>query len=187
VTRKQLDKNTLKIAVNDKMTIDFVNEVLFEYNFKRVDFVSEPGEFSLRGGIIDVFSFSNENPSRIEFCGNEIDSIRTFDVETQLSIETNKKIRSIPNVEYKFLHENRESFLNYISPNTVLFIQNTHLVSDQLTKMFQKATEAFDKLNKDVQHLAPEQMFLLSAEFLQKADDFTVVELAQQNFFTPHF
>ncbi len=184
VTRKQLDKNTLKIAVNDKMTIDFVNEVLFEYNFKRVDFVSEPGEFSVRGGIIDVFSFSNENPYRIEFFGNEIDSIRTFDVETQLSIETNKKITIIPNVENKFLQENRESFLNYISPNTVLFIQNTHLVSDQLTKMFQKATEAFDKLNKDVQHLAPEQMFLPSAEFLQKADDFTVVELAQQNFFT---
>src|SRR5690606_22334874 len=78
VTRKQLDKNTLKIAVNDKMTIDFVNEVLVEYNFKRVDFVSEPGEFSVRGGIIDVFSFSNENPYRIEFFGNEIDSIRTF-------------------------------------------------------------------------------------------------------------
>ncbi|MEG1377628.1 MAG: transcription-repair coupling factor, partial [Myroides sp.] len=114
VTRKQLDKNTLKIAVNDKMTIDFVNEVLFEYNFKRVDFVSEPGEFSVRGGIIDVFSFSNENPYRIEFFGNEIDSIRAFDVETQLSIETNKKITIIPNVENKFLQENRESFLNYI-------------------------------------------------------------------------
>ncbi|MEG1021148.1 MAG: transcription-repair coupling factor [Myroides sp.] len=187
VTRKQLDKNTLKIAVNDKMTIDFVNEVLFEYNFKRVDFVSEPGEFSVRGGIIDVFSFSNENPYRIEFFGNEIDSIRAFDVETQLSIETNKKITIIPNVENKFLQENRESFLNYISPNTVLFIQNTVLIKEQLTKMFQKATEAFDKLNKDVQHLAPDQMFLPSAEFLQKADDFTVVELAQQNFFTPNF
>ena len=96
VTRKQLDKNTLKIAVNDQITIDFINEVLFEYNFKRVDFVSEPGEFSVRGGIIDVFSFSNENPYRIEFFGNEIDSIRTFDVETQLSIETNKKITIIP-------------------------------------------------------------------------------------------
>src|SRR5690554_8130184 len=66
VTRKQLDKNTLKIAVGEQITIDFVNEALFEYNFKRVDFVSEPGEFSVRGGIIDVFSFSNENPYRIE-------------------------------------------------------------------------------------------------------------------------
>ncbi len=58
VTRKELEKNTLKIAVNDNLSIDFVNEVLFEYQFKRVDFVTEPGEFSVRGGIVDVFSFS---------------------------------------------------------------------------------------------------------------------------------
>src|SRR5690606_19354588 len=115
----------------------------------------EPGEFSVRGGIIDVFSFSNENPYRIEFFGNEIDSIRTFDVETQLSIETNKKITIIPNVENKFLQENRESFLNYIHPNTVLFIQNTTLVKEQLAKMFQKATETFEKLSADVKHLSP--------------------------------
>jgi len=119
----------LKMAVNDQMTIDFVNEVLFEYNFRRVDFVSEPGEFSVRGGIIDVFSFSNDNPYRIEFFGNEIDSIRTFDVETQLSIESNKKITIIPNVENKFLQENRESFLNYISADTILFFKIQRLLA----------------------------------------------------------
>jgi len=183
VTRRQLDKNTLKMAVNDQMTIDFVNEVLFEYNFRRVDFVSEPGEFSVRGGIIDVFSFSNDNPYRIEFFGNEIDSIRTFDVETQLSIESNKKITIIPNVENKFLQENRESFLNYISPDTVLFFQNTKAIGDQLTKMFSKATEAFEKLTVDVKHLSPDQMFLSASEFLTKAGDFTLVELAQDSYF----
>ena len=67
VTRKELEKNTLKVSVNDKLSIDFINETLFEYNFKRVDFVTEPGEFSVRGGIIDVFSFSNDHPYRIEF------------------------------------------------------------------------------------------------------------------------
>ena len=66
VTKKDLDKKTLKISVNDKIAIDFINEVLFEYNFKRVDFVTEPGEFSVRGGIVDVFSFSNDNPYRID-------------------------------------------------------------------------------------------------------------------------
>ncbi|HLV52351.1 MAG TPA: transcription-repair coupling factor [Flavobacterium sp.] len=179
VTRKQLDQNTLKIAVNDQITIDFVNEVLFEYDFKRVDFVSEPGEFSVRGGIIDVFSFSNENPYRIEFFGNEIDSIRTFDVATQLSIESNKKITIIPNVENKLLQENRESFLNYIHPETVLFFQNTLTTSEQLTKMFAKAEEAFQKLSSDVKHLSPQQMFLTAELFSKKANDFTVVELAQ--------
>jgi transcription-repair coupling factor (superfamily II helicase) len=70
VTRKDLDKNTLKVSVGDKISIDFINEVLFEYEFKRVDFITEPGEFSVRGGIVDVFSFSNDNPYRIEFFGN---------------------------------------------------------------------------------------------------------------------
>jgi transcription-repair coupling factor (superfamily II helicase) len=101
VTRRELDKNTLKVALNDKISIDFINEVLFEYEFKRVDFITEPGEFSVRGGIVDVFSFSNDHPYRIEFFGNEVDSIRTFDVETQLSVETHKKITIIPNVENK--------------------------------------------------------------------------------------
>ena len=87
VTRKELDRSTLKIKVNDELSIDFVNEVLFEYKFKRVDFATEPGEFSVRGGIIDVFSFSNDEPYRIEFFGDEVDSIRSFDVETQLSTD----------------------------------------------------------------------------------------------------
>lgn len=67
VTRKELEKNTLKISINDTLSLDFVNEVLFEYQFQRVDFVTEPGEFSVRGGIVDVFSFSNDEPYRIEF------------------------------------------------------------------------------------------------------------------------
>src|SRR5690606_6031079 len=66
VTRKELERNTLKISVHDNLSIDFVNEVLFEYQFKRVDFVTEPGEFSVRGGIVDVFSFSHDEPYRIE-------------------------------------------------------------------------------------------------------------------------
>ena len=94
VTKKELDKNTLKIAVDDTISIDFINEVLFTYKFKRVDFVTEPGEFSVRGGIVDVFSYSNDEPYRIEFFGDDVDSIRTFDVETQLSQEQLKKLVS---------------------------------------------------------------------------------------------
>jgi transcription-repair coupling factor (superfamily II helicase) len=108
--------------LGDKISIDFINEVLFEYEFKRVDFITEPGEFSVRGGIVDVFSFSNDNPYRIEFFGDEVESIRTFDVATQLSIETQKRHMIIPNVENKVFQENRV-FLDYISEKTVIFIQ----------------------------------------------------------------
>ncbi|MBA9073471.1 transcription-repair coupling factor (superfamily II helicase) [Flavobacterium gossypii] len=183
VTRKELDKNTLKVAVGDQISIDFINEVLFEYEFKRVDFITEPGEFSVRGGILDVFSFSNENPFRIEFFGNEVDSIRTFDVETQLSIEKQKKITIIPNVENKFFQENRESFLNYINERTVLFIQNTELLFSKLDQLFGKAKEIFGSMQSTVNHIAPEELFLNQEAFIKKALDFTIAEVSSKPIF----
>jgi transcription-repair coupling factor (superfamily II helicase) len=183
VTRKELEKNTLKVTVGDQVSIDFINEVLFEYEFRRVDFVTEPGEFSVRGGIVDVFSFSNDNPYRIEFFGNEVDSIRTFDVASQLSLEKKKKITVIPNVENKSLQEKRESFLEYINEKTVLFIQNTEYLLSQLDTMYGKAIEAFDKLSKDIKHASPEELFLNQQAFLKKALDFTVVELSSNPLF----
>ena len=96
VTKSTLNQSTLKISVGDMLSVDFVNEVLFEYHFKRVDFVTSPGEFSLRGGILDVFSFANEKPYRIEFFGDEVDTIREFDIDTQLSSEQVKKFQLFP-------------------------------------------------------------------------------------------
>ena len=183
VTRKELDKNTLKVTIGDKISIDFINEVLFEYEFKRVDFITEPGEFSVRGGIVDVFSFSNDNPYRIEFFGNEVESIRTFDVETQLSIEKKKKITLIPNVENKAFQENRESFLDYISEKTVIFIQSTEDFLLQLDTQFVKAEEAFDKLSVDIKHATPDQLFLNQASFILRALDFSIVELSSKPVF----
>lgn len=183
VTKKELEKNTLKIAIGDKVSIDFINEVLFEYDFKRVDFITEPGEFSVRGGILDVFSFSNDNPYRIEFFGNEVDSIRTFDVATQLSVATQNKITIIPNFENKLLQEKRESFLDYISPKTTLFIQNTDLLATNLDKLFAKAEESFGKLSKEIKHASPEELFVNQATFLKQALLFSVVELSSKPLF----
>ncbi|MCG9971284.1 transcription-repair coupling factor [Christiangramia crocea] len=185
VTRKELDRSTLKITIGDELSIDFVNEVLFEYQFKRVDFVTEPGEFSVRGGIIDVFSFSHDEPYRIEFFGDEVDSIRTFDVETQLSTDKKKKISVMPNVENKHLDEVRESFLKYISAKTVVFIKNLDLLSAQADKLFQKAEEAFKELSEDVKHSEPKELFC-NAELLKKQFlDYSIVELSNQAFLNP--
>ena len=187
VTRTDLKKNTLKLAVNDILSLDTLNEKFFEYDFKRVDFVTEPGEFSVRGGIIDVFSFSNENPYRIEFFGNEIDSIRTFDVETQLSIENHKKITIIPNVEHKRLQENRESFLSYISPETIIFSQNTSDSKDQIKKLFVKACDIYDNLESEVQRLTPNELFVDSSNFIQALENFKVIELSTKPYFDTVF
>ncbi|MFD1062801.1 transcription-repair coupling factor [Winogradskyella litorisediminis] len=171
VTKKELEKNTLKISVGADLSPDFVNEVLFEYKFKRVDFVTEPGEFSVRGGIIDVFSFSHDEPYRIEFFGDEVDSIRTFDVETQLSTERIKKVSIIPNVANKFIEEKRESFLKYISPKTVVFAKNVSLLFSRIDDFFEKATEAFKALSEDIKHASPNELFcnsqLLKRQFLE--------------------
>src|SRR5690606_33249808 len=177
ITRKELEKNTLNVAVVDQISIDFINEVLHEYEFRRVDFITEPGEFSVRGGIIDVFSFSNDNPYRIEFFGNEVDSIRTFDVETQLSIEKQKKITIIPNVENKFIREKRESFLDYIPQSTVRLVKNTVLVASQIAKLYERGVETFEKADSTVGHLAPEELFINRESFLNKAELFTLVEI----------
>ncbi|MFK7048486.1 transcription-repair coupling factor [Flavobacterium davisii] len=180
VTKRELDKNTLKISVGDKVSIDFINEVLFEYDFKRVDFITEPGEFSVRGGILDVFSFSNDNPYRIEFFGNEVDSIRTFDVSTQLSIETKNKITIIPNFENKLLEEKRESFLEYINPKTTIFVQNVDSLLNNLDKLFAKAEETFQKLSQDIKHASPDELFVNQETFIKQALNFSVVEMSSR-------
>jgi len=183
VTRKELEKNTLKISVGEELSIDFINEVLFEYQFKRVDFVTEPGEFSVRGGIIDVFSFSNDEPYRIEFFGDEVDSIRTFDIETQLSIDQVKKISIIPNVENKFLDDNRESFLKYIASKTVVFIKNADILFSRTDDLFKKAEEAFETLSKDIKHSTPIESFCNSELLKKQLLDFTLVEFGTKCYY----
>jgi len=181
VTRKELDKNTLKIKLEDTLSLDFFNEVLFEYQFKRVDFVTEPGEFSVRGGIVDVFSFSHDEPYRIEFFGDDVESIRTFDVETQLSTNQVTKITIIPNVENKFLSETRESFLKYISPKTVVFCKNIELLSGRIDSLFEKAEEAFTKLSSELKHQTPAELFVNSSFLKSQFQEYRLIHFGGSN------
>ena len=175
VTKKELEKNTLKVTVGEPLSLDFVNEILFEYKFKRVDFVTEPGDFSVRGGIIDVFSFSNDEPYRIEFFGNDIDSIRTFDVETQLSKELLKKVSIIPNIENKTRQENRESFLKYISSTTIIFSKNIELIYGKIDTFFAKAEKDFNSVSKEIKHLKPQELFCSGNYLKKQIQEFTLV------------
>ena len=178
VTKKELDKNTLKVHVGENLSLEFVNEVLFEYAFKRVDFVTEPGEFSVRGGIVDVFSFSHDEPYRIEFFGDEVDSIRTFDVETQLSKEKLKKVSIMPNVENKSLQEHRQSFLKYIASDTRIFAKNIDIIAGNLDKFFVKAKDAFENLSKEIKHAAPEVLFSDGTAIKKELQNFTVASFS---------
>ncbi|MCD8453589.1 transcription-repair coupling factor [Tenacibaculum finnmarkense genomovar ulcerans] len=181
VTKKELDKNTLKITVGENLSPDFVNEVLFEYQFNRVDFVTEPGDFSVRGGIIDVFSFSNDEPYRMEFFGDEVESIRTFDVETQLSKEKQQKVSIMPNVENKGLQENRESFLKYISAKTAIFVKDIATITTNLDTFFKKATDSFDELSTEIKHSKPSELFCDGALIQQELQQFTTVNMSKSS------
>ena len=178
VTRKELDKKTLRLSTGDQLSLDFLNEVLFEYKFNRVDFVTEPGEFSVRGGIVDVFSFSHDEPYRIEFFGNDVDSIRTFDVETQLSTGSVKKISIIPNVEDKVLHEERGSFLKYMPSKSLVFVKNREVLSKRIDLLFEKAKVAFKELSEELKHAKPEELFLNSELLRSQMQDFCVVNFS---------
>ncbi|MFT7362953.1 MAG: transcription-repair coupling factor (superfamily II helicase), partial [Algoriphagus sp.] len=103
INKRSLIENTFVAKVGEKVDMEFVSELLQSYDFERTDFVYEPGQFAIRGGILDVFSFSNEHPYRLELFGKEIESIRTFDPESQLSIEIVPQISLIPNIQTKLL------------------------------------------------------------------------------------
>ncbi len=183
VTRKELERHTLKVGVGDNLSIDFVNEVLFDYQFKRVDFVTEPGEFSVRGGIVDVFSFSHDQPYRIEFFSDEVDSIRTFDVETQLSIQQIKKINIIPNVANKLVEEKRQSFLKYIAQKTIIGIKNADLLFSRIDDFYTKAEAAFKELSEDIKHAQPHELFCNSEVLKKQLLEFSIIEFGTQSVF----
>ena len=183
LSKKDLNKNTLKISVGDILGLDFVNNVLFEYKFKRVDFVTEPGEFSIRGGIIDVFSFANDTPYRIEFFGDEVESIRTFDIVSQLSLKPYTKFQIIPNIEHKLKHENRVGFLDYIPSNTVVWAQNLPALFQTIEALFEKAKSAYKLLSESILYSDPEGLFCNSDNFKQSLLKFSIFELGSEKFY----
>jgi len=136
ISKKSLKSKKLKIKVNQFIDLNFFNENLFDLGFERVDFVELPGQFSLRGGIVDVFSFSQENPTRIEFIGNEVESLRAFSVEDQLSLEKISEITLIANIENKYVDEPRQSLLTYSQNIENIWIPNVDAIAEQIEKCY---------------------------------------------------
>ncbi|NQX96512.1 MAG: transcription-repair coupling factor, partial [Flavobacteriales bacterium] len=183
VTKKNLEKNTTRINVSDEISIEFLNEVLYEYGFEREDFVIAPGQFSIRGGIVDVFSFSNDNPYRLEFFGDEIESIRTFNPVSQLSIKEYKRIAIIPNVQTTLLKESRENFLQFVSKNTIVWAKNIELSSVQIHKDFEQAIVAYKDIEESpLNHVKPEDLFTSKEDFIAEISKKNTIEFGSQYF-----
>ncbi|MCC7051317.1 MAG: transcription-repair coupling factor [Bacteroidia bacterium] len=185
VTKNTLQKNTLQLKQGDKLTLEFVVEVLTEYKFERVDFVAEPGQFSVRGGIIDVFSFSNGEPYRIEFFGNEIESVRSFDIASQLSVTKFNHINIIPNVQGEIINESRETLFEFLPNNAVYFFSDTTQTLRILEKEFDKAQETYNTLEQDtlIKPLSPEELFFKSTDFISFIQNQPTIELKKSGLF----
>lgn len=167
ITKAELNRSVFKIQQGDKLSLDFLNEVLFEYHFQKTDFVTEPGEFAVRGGIIDIYSYSHDQPYRIEFFGEEVESIRLFDITSQLTIEKVRQIQIMPNISDKSLADIRQSFLSFIGKKTLVYIQDEKATFDKIQKLYQKAEESFQELTSPLKQSEPQTLFT-DAEGLKK-------------------
>lgn len=183
VTKKDLKKHTLDIQKGGQLTIDFINELLFEYHFERVDFVTQPGEFSIRGGIVDIFSFAKDHPYRIEFFGDEIDSIRSFDPATQLSVANYDTVSIVPNVRDKVLMEKRESFIDFLPPSVKIWLKDFEILADKIQKEFDKAEKIFLDMESSLDHLTPNQLFLDKNELAKQLNSGSIIEFGEQSYF----
>ena len=182
VTKKHLSENTFNLKRKEKVDLDFMFSFLEEYGFERVDFVVQPGEFSVRGGIIDVFSFSNDFPYRIEFFDNEIESIRTFDTATQLSVAHFDFINIIPNISEKLLIESRASFLEFISAETTVWVSHLDHSADLLQKSYESAEAAHAKAEQGIiKQLRPDELFIDKNIFLEDISRFRNIEFGNQS------
>lgn len=140
--QEQMDKNTLVLSVGEKISITFTVEVLQEYGFERVDFVFEPGQYSVRGGIVDVFSYSNNRPYRIDYFGDEVESIREFDIESQLSSSKVNKIAIVPHVSAELDGEKMVSLLSYLGSNTQIWLKDGALFKERVASLYQLTEES---------------------------------------------
>ena len=150
VSKKQLGESTLEIKQGEKIDMAFLEEVLQTYDFDLVDFVHEPGQYAIRGGIADIFSYASSHPSRIDFFDDEVDSIRIFDTDTQRSLETVKKVNIIPNIQWETERgEKRISFLEYIPQGTTIWVDNPDVLSDHIEDLYSR-TELESEAEREI-------------------------------------
>jgi len=135
VNPKTLTRNMISIKVSENLQVDALLEKLVGLGFKREDFVYEPGQFAMRGGILDIYSFGNEHPYRIELFGNEVDSIRIFNPETQLSERKLLQVSILPNIETKFEAQEKISLLDYLPANTIIWAKDLDFTIGRIGKL----------------------------------------------------
>lgn len=163
-----LNQNRIEVSKGEKLDADFVIQVLVEYGFERADFVFEPGQFSIRGGIIDLFSFGNEHPYRIELFDDEVETIRTFDPVTQLSQRNLQSLSIVPNLSTRFRQDQKVSLFQILPPETVIWVKDWQFMLDRLQICFEQAEKFAARLtaldSAELRDIFRDRAFLYPAE-----------------------
>jgi len=189
ITRSAMSKNTFTVKKGDQLDTDFLTEFLLGYDFEKADMVDEPGQFAIRGGIIDIFSFAHEFPVRIELFGKEAESIRSFNPGTQLSVNQLDEVRIVPDVQTRLLKEDRQPLMEFLPSGARIWVKDLALIFDVLQKSFDEATSNFAVLTtragSDKIALKPEQLFDQPRSFLSALQNFQTVEFGSRFYFAP--
>jgi transcription-repair coupling factor (superfamily II helicase) len=160
---KAFNKASIRIEKGDQIEPEKLREQLSDQGYDSVGFVNEPGEFASRGGIMDVFPFSGDYPIRLEFFGDEIESIREFDPDSQRSVAFLEKARFVPDVS-RFTQQDQQSLMEYLKEDTLLVLQNESLILGDIRDRFQNAEKLFDQ-HDDESLPAPDALFVNENEF----------------------
>ncbi len=184
LSEKVLKKEDFKaishqIKVGENLDFDFTEELLHQFNFNLADFVSEPGEFSVRGGIVDVFSYSNEEPYRITFFGNEIESIKTFNIETQITNGKVNEFQLVSNMNFAD-SGSKVSLFELLPKDSFVVSKNAFSGLSRIKNFYEKAEEKFQTLSQEISHRKPEELFLSEEKFMDELKQFKTIDFSSQ-------
>ncbi len=176
IGRAELDRSTFTLQPGESYTMDFLDEAFIEFGFSKVDFVYEPGTYAVRGGIVDIYSFAADKPYRIEFFGDEVESIRMFDPVSQLSTGPAAKAVVVPDIADRRTEETREPFFAFLPADAAVWCADAERLRAGLSKAFSRAEEAFGRLKGPLQHTPPAGLYVAPAELDALLAPFRVVE-----------
>lgn len=181
ISRRSLKKNTFNISRGDKLSLEFLEEMLHEYNFTRTDFVSEPGQYAIRGSIADVFSYSADLPYRIDFFGEEVETIRSFNTDDQLSVDSHKQISVIPNIQDLSIEQINDSFTDFLPPSSLIWIEDGVYVREKINNIF----SATSRREEDGQITDKRDLVTTGNDFIEQCRKFRIAEFGRQSLFQP--
>ncbi|MBZ0204783.1 MAG: transcription-repair coupling factor [Flavobacteriales bacterium] len=174
VGKETMQKNTLAIKRNEELPIDTLEEWLHETGFERVEFVYEPGQFSVRGGIVDIFSYGNDKPYRIELFGDTVESVRRFDPQDQLSVERLAEAVIVPDLEASGSSSrdpegatSQQTFFAQLPENAVVWLRDPKAISDAATKALQLLTDAYTRSKDKAKHALPETLLASDSDLIK--------------------